>query len=185
MPNQDELIENLFLSYHDALKKACMGYFHYLPQYMPYVDDCVQEVFVAAIKKQDDLAQHPNPYAWLSNACRKQCVFFIRQRVSRQNIIGKQIPFCDAMPESCVQDDIVRWLDAYDAERHLTRLREQLTEAEQLVFEEHFLWRKTAATIAEEQNTSETAVYGTIQRIRKKACRLMAIAIFFLSFFRG
>lgn len=52
MSDQDKLIETLFLSYHDAIKKACMSYFHYQPQYMSYVDDCIQEVFVAAFRKR-------------------------------------------------------------------------------------------------------------------------------------
>ncbi len=84
MSDQDKLIETLFLPYHDAIKKACMSYFHYQPQYMSYVDDCIQEVFVAAFRKKNDLARHPNPYAWLANACKKQCASMIRKKWSEK-----------------------------------------------------------------------------------------------------
>lgn len=179
MSDQDKLIETLFLSYHDALKKACMSYFHYQPQYMPYVDDCIQEVFVAAFRKKNDLARHPNPYAWLANACKKQCASLIRKKTVRESIVGKRIPFDDQMADTCLQDDIVRWLDAFDAEQHLVNLRSQLNESENKIYAEYFLQRKNASQIASEQHMTETAVYGTIQRIRKKACRLLCLAIFF------
>ena len=169
MSDQDKLIEALFLSYHDALKKVCMSYFHYQPQYMPYVDDCIQEVFVAAFRKKNDLA----------NACKKQCASLIRKKTVRESIVGKRIPFDDQMADTCLQDDIVCWLDAFDAEQHLVNLRSQLTESESRIYAEYFLQRKNASQIASEQHMTETAVYGTIQRIRKKACRLLCLAIFF------
>ena len=52
MSNQGKLIEQLFCVYHDTLKKYCMHCFHYQSQYMPYVDDCIQEVFIAALRKE-------------------------------------------------------------------------------------------------------------------------------------
>ena len=180
MSSQDKFIEEVFLSYHDALKKACMSYLHYKPQYLPYVDDCIQEVFVAAFKKKNDLIKHPNPYAWLANACKKQCAFLIRKKAIRESIIGKRVPFSNQLTNACVQDDIVRWLDALDAEQKLINLRSQLSETEQLIYTEYFQQRKKASQIAREQHINETAVYGTIQRIRKKAYRLMVMIIFFV-----
>lgn len=179
MIDQDHLIEFLFASYHDALQQLCMHCFNYIEEYMPYVDDCIQEVFLAAWKKQDKLKNHVNPYAWLANACKKECASLIRKKSVRESIVGKRIPFDDQMADTCLQDDIVRWLDAFDAEQHLVNLRSQLTESENRIYAESFLQRKNASQIASEQHMTETAVYGTIQRIRKKACRLLCLAIFF------
>lgn len=117
MSNQGKLIEQLFCVYHDTLKKYCMHCFHYQSQYMPYVDDCIQEVFIAALRKEKKLASHPNPYAWLANACRKQCATILRQKAVRARITGQQVPFEDKMQNACVQDDIVRWIDAYEAKQ--------------------------------------------------------------------
>lgn len=103
----------------------------------------------------------------------------IRKKMVRESIVGKRIPFDDQMTDTCLQDDIVRWLDAFDAEQHLVNLRSQLTESENRIYAEYFLQRKNASQIASEQHMTETAVYGTIQRIRKKACRLLCLAIFF------
>lgn len=91
MSNQGKLIEQLFCVYHDTLKKYCMHCFHYQSQYMPYVDDCIQEVFIAALRKEKKLASHPNPYAWLANACRKQCATILRQKAVRARITGQQV----------------------------------------------------------------------------------------------
>lgn len=179
MSSQGKLIEQLFYVYHDTLKKYCMHCFHYQSQYMPYVDDCIQEVFIAALRKEKKLASHPNPYAWLANACRKQCATILRQKAVRARITGQQVPFEDKMQNACVQDDIVRWIDAYEAKQSLFTLRSQLTELECFVFKEYFLQQRQASEIAEERHISVTAVYGAIQRIRKKACRFLVLAIFF------
>ena len=77
------------------------------------------------------------------------------------------------MRNACVQDDIVRWIDAYEAKQSLFTLRSQLTELECFVFKEYFLQQRQASEIAEERHISVTAVYGAIQRIRKKACRFL------------
>ena len=83
------------------------------------------------------------------------------------------------MRNACVQDDIVCWIDAYEAKQSLFTLRSQLTELECFVFKEYFLQQRQASEIAEERHISVTAVYGAIQRIRKKACRFLVLAIFF------
>ena len=73
------------------------------------------QVFIAALRKEKKLASHPNPYAWLANACRKQCATILRQKAVRARITGQQVPFEDKMRNACVQDDIVCWIDAYEA----------------------------------------------------------------------
>ena len=106
MSNQGKLIEQLFYVYHDTLKKYCMHCFHYQSQYMPYVDDCIQDVFIAALRKEKKLVSHPNPYAWLANACRKQCATILNcTPIVRQCdiLITKEV---FSMPKGKPQNDI-------------------------------------------------------------------------------
>lgn len=169
MIDQDHMIESLFASYHDASQQLCMYCFNYIEEYMPYVDDCIQEVFLAAWKKQDKLKNHVNPYAWLANACKKECASIMRQKSTHLKVLGRQMPFEDQYSMPNIQDDILRWIAQNDARQHIETLRAQLTPLENHIFDEYFVHEKAASQIAAEQDCPASSVYGTIQRIRKKA----------------
>ena len=179
MIDQDHLIESLFASYHDALQQLCMHCFDYSAEYMPYVDDCIQEVFLAAWKKQDKLKNHVNPYAWLANACKKECASIMRHKSIHLKVLGRQIPFEDQYLLPNIQDDILRWITQNNAKQYIEALRAKLTPVENHIFEEYFVHKKAVPQIAAERNCPASSVYGTIQRIRKKCSSFILFIIFF------
>ena len=172
MEQEERFVEQLFISYHEALKYYCMRCFSYQAHYLPYVDDCIQEVFFAALKKKGKLFAHPNPYAWLRNACKKQCFMVLRRNKIWHKVIEKYET--TEMPAStpCIEDDILRGLCSYDTEKWVKELKERLSESERLVFIEYFENEKTAVDIAKMHQTSVSSIRGAIQRIRKKALHI-------------
>lgn len=183
MDNQESYIESLFVTYHDALKYFCMYCFSYQPQFLPYVDDCIQDVFVAAFKKREKLVKHPNPYAWLLNACRKQCYSVMRRQKIWNKAIGKVSSYqFEQTSIMNVENDIVRWMCSFDAEKWIDSLKSSLTSSESMIFTEYFEKSKTAPQIAKEQEISEASVRGAIQRVRKKALSSKMIIFFLLQF---
>lgn len=169
MEAENNSVGEWFAAYHDAVKKLCMRYFHYLPQYMPYVDDCVQEVFFAAYRKWDKLQNHENFYAWLVTACQKQCLFIMRRDGRRQEIVGRSVPYSEQESIPSLQDDIARWIEQTDAQSKINKLVSLLTEQERQVYADYFEADKPVRQIAAERQCTETAVRGAIQRVRKKA----------------
>lgn len=174
------LIEQLFTTYYDQLRLLCMSHFNYRSEYLPYVDDCIQNAFLAAYRKRGLLAKHPNPYAWLANACIKQCLSYIRRNDIHCRIMGKPVPLDEQQCTACIQDDIIRWINQNDAKQRLHRIYSHLTDKEQIVYTEYFQRNRKAAQIADDYGLSVTAVYASIQRIRKKALKYEGIIIFFV-----
>lgn len=172
MDQEESFIEHLFVTYHEALKYYCMRCFSYQSHFLPYVDDCIQEVFFAALKKKDKLFVHPNPYAWLRNACKKQCLMVLRRNKIWQKVIGKYETTEVPAPTTCIEDDILRWLCLYDTEKWVKNLKERLSDSERLVFIEYFENEKSAVDIAKIHHTSVSSIRGAIQRIRKKALHI-------------
>lgn len=183
MNTQDNLIEELFASYHDALQHLCMNYFSYKPEYMQYVDDCIQDVFLAAWKKKSKLVMHPNPYAWLANACKKQCAAIMRRKATRLKILGHQKPFEEQYLSAQLQDDILYWITKNDLKQHIELLRSRLTSAEDSIFTDYFIEEKTVPEISIERNCTQSSIYGTIQRIRKKSLKMDLLIVFFIGQF--
>ncbi len=177
MSNDEELIENLFSQYHDSLQHFCMFYFSYDLQYLPYVDDCIQEVFLSAYKKRMQLVVHPNPYAWLKNACKKQCMVMIRNEKSHEKILQEHFY------ENDIRDDILQWLIENDVKEQLNKLEAQLTDAKREIYEAYFIQNLSTQQIAETRKTTNAAVRGAIQRIRKKATQLPISLILLIMFY--
>ncbi len=177
MSNDKEFIEKLFFQYHDTLQYFCMAYFPE-PQYLSSIDDCIQEVFLAAYKKRKKLMLHPNPYAWLKNACKKQCMVMMRNRNRHTKILQKN---CNH--EESVKDDVLAWLNQNHAIEQLMVLESQLTDNEREIYQAYFLHDQSARKIAQENEISEAAVRGAIQRIRKKASQLEMIFFLLIQFY--
>ncbi len=176
MSNDKEFIEQLFFQYHDSLQYLCMVYFSD-PQYLSCVDDCIQEVFLAAYKKRKKLMLHPNPYAWLKNACKKQCMVMMRDKRRHAQILQKYGCY-----EEHVTNDVLVWLKQNHAMEQLKMLESQLTDTEKEIYQAYFFHDQSACEIAQENDTSEAAVRGAIQRIRKKASRLEMIFFLLIQF---
>lgn len=172
-----DIVEEWFVAYHDVLVYLCMRYFMYQSQFIPFVDDCIQEVFLRALRKADKLVAHPNPYGWLANACKKQCKSIMRKKAIRRNIVGEAVPYDEQINLPSLQDDITRWINKEDTSQLLHAVFDKLTPSEQIVYSEYFEKEKTAPEIASEQGTSVTAIRGAIQRIRKKASRIFLLLI--------
>ena len=183
MDTQDNLIEELFASYHDSLQHLCMNYFLYKPEYMHYVDDCIQDVFLAAWKKRSQLITHPNPYAWLANACKKQCAAIMRRKAIILKIFGSQKAFEEQHMSAQLQDDILYWITKNDLKQQIDLLRSRLTAAEDSTFTDYFVEGKTVPEISVERNCTQTSIYGTIQRIRKKSLKLDFLIVFIIGQF--
>lgn len=179
MNNNENFMENLYVTYYHALKQLCMRYFSYNTKYMNQVDDCIQNVFCIAIEKQEQLINHPNPYAWLANVCKIQCFGIIRKEKRRSAILQEQVYNEEKAKITNTQDDVLRWVEQNDAAELLAALLAKLTPSENLIYTEYFVKDKTAARIAEEQDITENSVRGTLQRIRKKASMLELVSIIF------
>lgn len=90
------------------------------------------------------------------------------------------MPFEDQYSMPNIQDDILRWIAQNDARQHIETLRAQLTPLENHIFDEYFVHEKAASQIAAEQDCPASSVYGTIQRIRKNALKLLCSLLFSL-----
>ena len=71
--NQEDFFHELYERYYLHLRNYCIVLFHYDPQLIPLADDCVQEVFAAALKHPQEVIDAPNTYAWLAKCCKNTC----------------------------------------------------------------------------------------------------------------
>ena len=175
----EQHLTELFQEYYMSLVYVCLRSFNYNSAFVPYIDDCIQNTFMAAIKKYDIFSKAANQEAWLKNACQKECFNLIRKTQRRRERLKEVTSCADEENFAIVQDAILFWLEQQDAQEKLNAIRASLTPRELQVYEAYFEQRKKVPEIVQETGESEQALRGVVKRIRSKARKIMEIAVFF------
>lgn len=183
-PQQVPFVEDLYCSYLSALQQFCTQYLLSYPYCLGNVDDYVQETFVKALKCQNKLRKHPNPYGWLVVTCKNICNTEIRKDSRRRKIIGTPISINNneiEVPDP--QDDILRWLCQMDDRERIKSLTDKLTSQEYEVFQSYFFDHLSMKETAQKCGLTKNSVQGALQRIRQKARHSSTLIIFFIAQF--
>lgn len=175
----EQHLTELFQEYYLHLVYVCLRSFNYNSVFVPYIDDCIQNTFMAAIKKYDIFSKAANQEAWLKNACQKECFNLIRKTQRRRERLKEVTSCADEENLAIVQDAILFWLEQQDAQEKLKAIRASLTPRELQVYEAYFEQRRKVPEIVQETGESEQALRCVIKRIRSKARKIMEIAVFF------
>lgn len=171
--NQEDFFHELYERYYLHLRNYCIVLFHYDPQLIPLADDCVQEVFAAALKHPQEVIDAPNTYAWLAKCCKNTCYAVLRKKALTYRKLGKQISFDEVYDFSDSTDGIIRWLCQYQALELLNTIYDCLTPLEQAVFQDYYQKGMSAKMTAAHNGVSLYSVKGTLSRLRSKAMRIV------------
>ncbi len=169
----DKLLSELYEQYYARLKNYCLIIFQYDPRLVSFADDCVQETFIKALEHKKKVASAPSAYAWLAKCCRNTCISMQRRRTILFHKIGKQVAFDETNEHPDSTDSIIRWLYQYQAKELLAEIYAQLTPLEQAIFYDYFQNKMSTDQVAVHNSTSIYSVKGALQRIRKKAQKVL------------
>lgn len=103
----EQHLTELFQEYYMSLVYVCLHSFNYNSAFVPYIDDCIQNTFMAAIKKYDIFSKAANQEAWLKNACQKECFNLIRKTQRRRERLKEVTSCADEENFAIVQDAIL------------------------------------------------------------------------------
>ncbi len=81
------------------LERLCRKRTGYRPACTGLIDDCIQEIFLVALKDYEKLAAHENPRGWLVQVCMYRLMAAMKQQQKREELTGfsledKNIPPC-------------------------------------------------------------------------------------------
>ena len=176
----DDFIATLYDQYAGELLKYCEWLMRYDPKYTGQAEDIVHDVFIVALRKQDQLLRHPNPYGWLAKTCWNKCYTLLRKDQRRRGAVGETMEFIDSLSVASQKDLIIELLFRMDAEAFVNLLQEKLTPMERAVFPLYFIDRQSARSTAEALDSRVEAINDAVRRIRRKALRLNWLTLFCL-----
>lgn len=180
MAVQKVVLDELYEKYYDMLVLRCYYWINYNAELMPYVEECVQDTFLLALKRQRLLQRHPNITGWLFCTCHNRLrniihTHYNRQRKHAYSLNEDKFPElhdpCDsfaAFESECAYNDL------------LDELYRALLPSDAELAKAFFVEGVSVKSLAKRNGTTEGAVRNRIYRIRK---RLKALLQSFMQIF--
>jgi RNA polymerase sigma-70 factor (ECF subfamily) len=135
--------------------------------------DILQDVWMTACRRLDEVTAHPRPSAWLCTVARNHAMHHVRAHLRHQRKLAAV-----AVEPGCAADDPIRERDAWET---LTRLLAGCPLDQREVYLKIELHGMTAGEVAEELGISVNTVHSrlrlTRQRLRESSAALAALLL--------
>lgn len=176
----DEFLDDLYRRYYQKLRVYCYALVCGESRFSQDVEECIQDVFFLAYQKRVQLFQCDYLEAWLKEACKRR----MKKAISRAK--GKrrkaETTSLEAFPTDSrvfAYHPIERWLDEEEKQSDLQRLEQTLTEEEKELVLSHWRDGATLQELAKRLGTTAGTVKSKLNRLRKKAKRIVSENVFF------
>lgn len=164
---ETEFLAEIAEKYYDMLEKYCGRCVSYNSKYMPMIPDLIQETFLKAAENASVLRQHENVPGWLKKSCHFSLLNTLRSiRMSRE-VLYPAIDKLRQLELAHGENENV-WNDKITLKEVLTAVQTELTDDEQIIFNDYFLDDLSTAETARRNYLTYDTVRGRISRIRKK-----------------
>lgn len=165
---RDAMIEELYNKYYDKMVLHCAAMVRFYPALLPVVEECVQEVFILALKKHRELASHPDIEGWLFRCCMNRMDSKRTTYLRRSNRHAYSVDE-ESVPELFDPRDSFREFEENrQFYRLIDRIHALLLENETRIFDEYFLQGYDIDEVAAHVGKSKRSVKSTIYRIRER-----------------
>ncbi len=151
-----------------------------LPDAYSMAEECTQDTFEKAMAKIGILRCHESPEGWLITTCRNVALTRRRKEWNRTRIIGATVPIGEGRPVADPHDFVEEWILKNDLVKAKEGPLGSLSKQEMAVFRACYEEGQSVRSTAEALRLSESAVRGTIQRIRQKAKQISPLLFMLL-----
>ncbi len=136
--------------------------------------DVVQEVFLAAWLKKDQLMEHPNPGGWLFQTAKNLACKAKRESFSR--CMAEEPLEGEGIQEPQDQTSGIEWvLDSeIDEERYIDQVLSTLTPEKRQLYALHYMKGISMREIAKKMDMEETAIRMRYMRLRNEIRKIVA-----------
>lgn len=165
------IIAMLYERYYDTLMKSCIRNLIGDVPLLSYAEDIVQETFIEAIQKWDEIAHFDSHIGWLINTSKNKIDNLKSKHYRRQKLHAFSL---DDSLEQVVEDRdirIERVFEKKEAREHLDNILAILTDVEEDAVINHYEDGMTVPEMAEVAQTTEGSQRSALRRGRKKALR--------------
>lgn len=159
------LAESLWREHEPYIRKFC----EYKLQNMPdYIDDCVQEVFLALLNALKNKKEIAYPKAYLTKIALNKINDIYKAEDKRKKTIISLEDVNEAVDfDFSVTEE--KWEE--EAEKHLEKILSTLTDSEKKLIEDFYIKKIRQKELAKQMNISENTLRQQIFRLKRKVIK--------------
>ncbi len=159
-----EEAEKLWIEHEAYIKKFCE---YKLSSKPDYIDDCIQEVFLALINALKSEKQIEHPKAWLTKVASNK-IKDIYENEKKKNL--NTVPFEDEYVKQSTDFDysFTEEISSEQVERNFKKIINSLTEKEKQLIEDFYIKKTKQKDLANQMNISENTLRQQVFRLKRK-----------------
>lgn len=162
----DDYITELYHLYSSVVKKTVISKLY--SSSIDDIEDCVQEVFLLAIQKLDELRNHPKLIGWFVITSKNIAMKHNEKLLNKNCINSGSLDNCSGftVPENQFVEDIMfEQLNKHDV---FEKIFEQLEYEEKRLYNLKWINRLSYSEIEETLGLSQSAVKNRISRLKRR-----------------
>lgn len=171
MSRREAFVTELFDQYQSILRVICWRYVEHEKIFADTIDESVLDTFLQAYSSYDCLRNHPNVQGWLIITCLNR----LKPRINQVRSREKHRAFSMDDPQAPQFSSGEAWEEnnvlQLDAREQINQLYTTLTEAEQQIFQEHYVQGFTLQAVAQHLHKSLASVKASLRQIKRKALK--------------
>ena len=162
-----QLVDKLWREYEPYIRKLCN---YKLNSHKEYIDDCVQDVFVALVEAIHKGTTIEYPKAWLTTVANN----IIKDIYEKARYNDKILPFEEKNIDVRLQDSIdYQELSEQDIDKYLSQIIDCLTEYERILFQDFYLNHRKQSELAKERGVTENLIQQQVFRLKRKIIKFI------------
>ncbi|GHU71253.1 hypothetical protein FACS1894184_17800 [Clostridia bacterium] len=165
---RNKFVEQLFILHHDRLLKFCMRRIASNNYMRFFIEDCVQETFLAALERYETLKEHSNVAGWLSTTVTNR-IYNNRYNYTRN--MGDPFSSPDCPPEY-TDNPIDEWHAHTEKQSVIMSLYNGLSSNHKRLFRDFFIEGASTQTLAKRYHIAPSSIRSQIYRMRHKLWEL-------------
>lgn len=169
---QQITLDLLYSKYYRELLQYSFSFFDCRQQYLQDAEDCVQDTFGKAMKNLDKVLTNEAPLKYLKLMCKNITISRRRDIHLHQRILKFPKTIDEYFDVADPKDIVMDWIIRQENKEIKKILLEELTDKEKEVYSLYFEQNMSIKETAQELDSTDGSIRGSIQRIRSKAMKL-------------
>lgn len=169
---QQITLDLLYSKYYRELFQYSFSFFDCRQQYLQDAEDCVQDTFEKAMKNLDKVLKNEAPLKYLKLMCKNITISRRRDIHLHQRILKFPKTIDEHFDVADPKDIVMDWIIRQENKEIKKILMYELTDKEKEVYSLYFEQNMSIKETAQELDSTDGSIRGSIQRIRSKAMKL-------------
>ncbi|MEG0126153.1 MAG: sigma-70 family RNA polymerase sigma factor [Clostridia bacterium] len=166
---REQFFEEAYAHYRKKMEKVCLEYVDYREEYRDLIDESIQETYLIAVKKYDELLNHAALEGWFVKTCYNRFTTAVRKYRRHKSCHAFSIDDEDNAPQVAQTISALDvWLKNENADAYAKKVIEILNKREAEIFRERFVEGKKIPDIAKRQHSTISAIKSILSRVKKK-----------------